>query len=56
MMFTLTFFFKFPPPTENTKIPSLDFKLQFLSQFEYEVSHPSSLILAVSSETLSDGV
>ena len=50
------FFSTFPPPTEKTKIQSSVLRLLPLSQFTKTVSHPSSLTLAVNSETLSVGV
>ena len=52
----LIFFSKFPPPTEKIKSPSFEENLLTFSQLEYDVSQPSSLTLAVNSETLSDGV
>ena len=53
--FTLTFFLLSPPPTENIRIPSLLDNLLVSSHPEKTVSQPSSLVLAVSSETLSVG-
>ena len=47
--------FRFPPPTDIIKIASLEFKLLTFNQLAKTLSHPSSLILAVSSETLSVG-
>ena len=49
-------FSKFPPPTLKSKIISFLFKKIFSNQEENIVSHPSSLILAVNSETLSTGL
>ena len=43
-----------PPPTENTNRQSPARKRDARSQFAYAVSQPSSLIRAVSSETLSE--
>ena len=44
-----------PPPTEKTMMASLSLALEISSQAEKVVSHPSSLVRAVSSETLSVG-
>ena len=54
--FTLIFFLISPPPTENINIASFFDKFDIFNQFTKLVSQPSSLILAVSSETLSKGV
>ncbi len=42
-----------PPPTEKTNRQSFPLSRDDINQFEYAVSHPSSLTRAVSSETLS---
>jgi len=52
---TLTFFSWLPPPTDNTKTPSLELRLLPFNQAAKELSQPSSLIRAVNSETLSVG-
>ena len=54
--FKLTFFSKLPPPTERIKIPSFLFNLLTRNHSEKELFHPSSLIRAENSETLSVGV
>lgn len=48
-------FFSLPPPTEKTKTASPARALLPASQVAKTVSHPSSLVLAVSSNTLSVG-
>src|SRR5581483_649640 len=53
--FTLTFFSALPPPTENTSRPSMSDRRLPRSQAANAVSQPSSLMRAVSSETLSVG-
>src|SRR5919109_1030933 len=45
-----------PPPTEKTQTTSFAPRRLPLSQFAKDVSQPSSLIRAVSSDTLSTGV
>ena len=52
---TLVFSGRLPPPTERTKIRSFSFKRLPSSQLAKAVSQPSSLMRAVSSETLSVG-
>ena len=54
--FLLIFFFLLPPPTDKTKIKSLGFNLLIFNHSAKTVSHPSSLVLAVNSATLSVGV
>ena len=53
---TETFFFKFPPPTEKINKVSFLFKLEILRYSEKIELKPSSLVLAVISETLSVGL
>ena len=53
--FTLTLFSLLPPPTDKINIVSLWFNLLPISQVSNTISHPSSLVLAVNSETLSVG-
>ena len=53
--FGLTFFSRSPPPTENTKTPSAARNRLPASHAANTVSHPSSLVRAVSSDTLSVG-
>ena len=53
--FTLTFSFKFPPPTENINIASFFVNFEHLRYSENIVLKPSSLVLAVNSLTLSVG-
>jgi hypothetical protein len=50
-----TFFSRSPPPTEKTRRPSSERRREPTSHSEKTVSHPSSLVRAVSSETLSVG-
>src|SRR5262245_10675440 len=52
-MFALTFFSRFPPPTEKTNTASFRVALLALSHAANTVSQPSSLVRAVSSATLS---
>ena len=54
-MFTLTFRSASPPPTESTRTASFELARLVRSQAAKTVSHPSSLVRAVSSETLSVG-
>jgi hypothetical protein len=54
--FTETFFSTFPPPTEKTSTASSAPMREIFSHSANELSHPSSLTRAVSSETLSVGV
>ena len=49
-------FSRLPPPTENTNTASLSLARLVRSQAAKTVSQPSSLVRAVSSETLSTGV
>src|SRR6266702_931521 len=51
-MFGLTFFSRLPPPTENTNTASLADARLVRSQAANTVSQPSSLVRAVSSDTL----
>src|SRR4030095_6248080 len=53
--FGLTFFSRLPPPTDKTKIASLSLSRLPLSHSVKTEGHPSSLVRAVSSETLSVG-
>ena len=55
IILTLIFFFRFPPPTEKTNNISFFFNLLILSHSIKTDSHPSSLTLAVNSDTLSVG-
>ena len=50
-----TFFSKLPPPTERMKIKSLEFNLLPRNHSTNTLAQPSSLVRAVSSETLSVG-
>src|SRR5580704_17276717 len=52
-MLTDTFFSTLPPPTENTRTASLELIREPSSQPEKQLSQPSSLARAVSSDTLS---
>ena len=52
----LTFFFKFPPPTEKINIKSFLFKLLIFKKFTKDSLQPLSFIVAVNSDTLSTGV
>src|SRR6202158_5239810 len=54
-MLTETFFSRLPPPTEKTRTPSRELILEPSSHAAKQVSQPSSLARAVSSETLSVG-
>ena len=54
-IFGLIFFYKSPPPTEKIKSISVDFNLLVFNHSEKTVDHPSSLVRAVSSDTLSVG-
>jgi hypothetical protein len=51
----LTFFSRLPPPTEKMRMPSLPLMREPLSHSAKIVAQPSSLVRAVSSETLSVG-
>src|SRR5438477_4500674 len=53
--FGLTFFSRLPPPTENTRIASFPLSRLPLSHSAKTEGHPSSLVRAVNSETLSVG-
>src|SRR6188474_800385 len=53
--FGLTFFSRLPPPTDNTRIASFPLSRLPLSHSAKTEGHPSSLVRAVSSETLSVG-
>ena len=53
--FGLTFFSRLPPPTENTRIRSSGLSRLTRSHSTKTVAQPSSLVRAVSSETLSVG-
>ena len=53
--FGLIFFSRLPPPTDMTNSASRDDKRLVRSHSTNVVSHPSSLVRAVSSETLSVG-
>ena len=53
--FGLTFFSRLPPPTESTRIRSSGFSRLTRSHSTKTVAQPSSLVRAVSSETLSVG-
>ena len=52
----LIFFSLLPPPTDNINTRSLEFKLLIINHSRKTEFQPSSLILAVNSETLSVGV
>src|SRR3979409_1706965 len=54
-IFALTFFSKFPPPTENTNTASFLLALLVLSHAANTVSPPWSFVRSVSSATLSTG-
>ena len=54
-MFGLTFFSRFPPPTEKIRMASLALPRLTLIHSENTVGQPSSLVRAVSSETVSVG-
>src|SRR3972149_5838523 len=52
----MTFFSRFPPPTEKTNTMSPAFSRLPLSHSTKTLAHPSSFVRAVSSDTLSVGV
>ena len=53
--FSLILYFLLPPPTESTKIQSFFVSFDTFKYSTYDVFQPSSFILAVNSEVLSDG-
>src|ERR1017187_1223744 len=54
--FGLTFFSALPPPTDITKMASLEFARLTFNHASNTVAQPSSFVRAVSSETLSHGL